>query len=316
MIEDESQIGAARRDAQALATTYGLDATQAGRVALAATELATNIYRHGGGGVLLLQALATPTGETVELLAIDKGRGMSNVGRCLGDGFSTGGTAGTGLGAVRRLSVEFDIYSVPGEGTVVLSRIGTTAASRFGAVSVPVTGETECGDGWALAEDETSVTLMVVDGLGHGSLAAVAAGCAQDAFVHAHADTPRAFLERAHRELARTRGAAAAIARITDKQHLSYAGIGNISGSLVGVEKSQGLMSHNGTLGLTMPRLQQFECERADGACLIMHSDGLSARWNLRENPTLLACHPAVIAGALYRDHARPRDDATVVVLN
>jgi hypothetical protein len=47
-----------------------------------------------------------------------------------------------------------------------------------------------------------------------------------------------------------------------------------------------------------------------------MHSDGLSARWDLRKNALLRSRHPAVIAGVLYRDHARPRDDATVVVLN
>jgi hypothetical protein len=47
-----------------------------------------------------------------------------------------------------------------------------------------------------------------------------------------------------------------------------------------------------------------------------MHSDGLSARWVLRRNAALRRCHPAVIAGVLYRDHARSRDDATVAVLS
>jgi hypothetical protein len=46
-----------------------------------------------------------------------------------------------------------------------------------------------------------------------------------------------------------------------------------------------------------------------------MHSDGLSARWDLKNRPDLLARHPAIIAAALYRDHGRERDDATVVVV-
>ncbi len=316
MIEEESQIGEARRDAQRLAVTYGLDETQAGRVAIAATELATNLYRHGSGGQLLLQPVKAGNAEAIELLAIDKGRGMSDVNRCLGDGYSSAGTAGTGLGAVRRLSVEFDIHSVPGEGTVVMSRIGAATGSRLGAISIPVKGETECGDGWAFAHNHELATLMVVDGLGHGSFAAAAAECAQDIFAESPQEAPRTLVERAHRALSHTRGATAAIARVTATGKISYAGVGNISACLVNAEKSQGLVSHNGTLGLTMPRLQQFEYERVAGSLLIMHSDGISARWDLHSKPSLRQRHPAIIAAVLYRDHARARDDATVVVLN
>jgi anti-sigma regulatory factor (Ser/Thr protein kinase) len=315
LIEEESQIGEARRDAQRLAVAYGLDDTQTGRVAIAATELATNLYRHGSGGQLLLQPIKAGDREAIELLAIDKGRGMSDVSRCLGDGYSTAGTAGTGLGAVRRLSVEFDIHSVPGEGTVVMSRIGPIAGSRFGAISIPLQGETECGDGWALAREHDCATLMVVDGLGHGAFAAIAAECALRTFADNPAESPRGLLERAHRALGNTRGAAAAVARIAT-QTVSYAGLGNISGCLVSAEKSQGLISHNGTLGLTMPRVQQFEYERAAESFLVMHSDGISARWDLHKNASLRQRHPAIIAAVLYRDHARARDDATVVVLN
>ena len=60
-----------------------------------------------------------------------------------------------------------------------MSRIGPAAGSRFGAICIAVQGEIECGDGWALAQDDDWTTLMVVDGLGHGSLAAVAAESAQ-----------------------------------------------------------------------------------------------------------------------------------------
>jgi anti-sigma regulatory factor (Ser/Thr protein kinase) len=316
VIEDASQIGEARRDAQRLAMAYGLDATLTGRVAIAATELATNLLRHGSGGELLLQPLKAGAGDAIELIAIDRGRGMSDVERCLNDGYSTGGTSGTGLGAVRRLSCEFDIHSVPGEGTVVMSRVGASPASRFGAISIPLKGETECGDGWALAQETDSTTLMVIDGLGHGSFAAIAAECAQESFAAAPSAAPRAIIERAHRALSGTRGAAAAVARITGKNKVSYAGVGNITGYLIENEKSQGLVSHNGTLGLTLPRLQQFEYERSADSLLVMHSDGLSARWDLRKNDMLRARHPAIIAAVLYRDHARPRDDATVVVLN
>lgn len=314
-IDDETKVGEARRDALQLAQAYGLDATMSGRVAIVATELANNLLRHGGGGELLLQPIAAANGTLIELLAIDRGKGMPDVERCMNDGYSTGGTAGTGLGAIRRLAVEFDIYSVMDAGTVVLARVGSSAAARFGAVSVTMRGESECGDSWRLAIGDGMTAAIVVDGLGHGPLAAVAAQRSTAAFGEAPFDAPREVIERSHRHMSGTRGAAAACANIDPKGLLRYAGVGNISGSMVTADKSQGLASHNGTLGLHMPRLQQFEYQRAPRAKLVMHSDGISARWNLARQQDLLHRHPAIIAAVLYRDHARARDDATVLVL-
>jgi len=68
--------------------------------------------------------------------------------------------------------------------------------------------------------------------------------------------------------------------------------------------------------GTAHSRLVQLEYPIAPGSLLVMHSDGLSARWDLRQRPELLRAHPAVIAAVLYRDHGRERDDATVVVVD
>jgi hypothetical protein len=122
-------------------------------------------------------------------------------------------------------------------------------------------------------------------------------------------------LNRANAAMSRTRGGAAACARLTGDT-LVYCGIGNISAALVSAGKSVGLMSHNGTLGLHKRRGQPFEHRREPGAVLVMHSDGVSARWDLKHNAALLARHPAIIAATLYRDHGRGRDDATVLVVS
>jgi hypothetical protein len=119
---------------------------------------------------------------------------------------------------------------------------------------------------------------------------------------------------RANAAMSKTRGGAAAVALIHGDS-LSYAGIGNITGSLASLGRSQGLVSHNGTLGLNARRAQQFEYRCEPGALLVMHSDGVSARWDLRNRGDLLACHPAIIAATLWRDHGRERDDATIVVV-
>jgi hypothetical protein len=48
---------------------------------------------------------------------------------------------------------------------------------------------------------------------------------------------------------------------------------------------------------------------------LVMYSDGLASHWSLDRLPGLAARHPALLAGVLYRDHSRRRDDVTVVAV-
>lgn len=313
VIDDESKVGEARRAAQAHAN-FEFDAQTAGKVAIVATELANNLLRHAGGGELLIQTLGHDGASTVEILAIDKGPGMQDVARCMTDGYSTIGTPGTGLGAARRLSDDFDIYSVHGEGTVIMARFGQAPATRFGAICVPMHGEVDCGDAWHIVSDADRTAVMVVDGLGHGTFAGEAAQAGIGAFDASPWETPQQIMLLAGAAMSKTRGGAAACAHLQGGK-VSYSGIGNISGSLISREKSQGLVSHAGTLGMQVRRAQQFEYDRPAGTLLVMHSDGLSARWSYKDRPDLFIHHPALIAALLYRDHARERDDATVVVV-
>ncbi len=313
VIDDPSKVGEARRAAQSLAN-YEFSAEVAGKVAIVATELANNLLLHAGGGELLLQTLGTGDGAIVELLSIDKGPGMPDVQVCLRDGYSTAGTRGEGLGAIRRLANDFDIYSHPGEGTVVMARFGESGGLRHGAVNLPLEGELECGDAWHMATAENSLALLVVDGLGHGAFAAEAARAATQLFAASPFAAPQDFMARANAVMSRTRGGAAACALIKEGD-ISYAGVGNIGGTLVSHGRSQGLVSQNGTLGMGQRRNQQFQYRGEPGTLLIMHSDGVSARWDLKNRADLMICHPAVIAGVLYRDHGRANDDSTVVVV-
>ena len=312
VIDDATKVGEARRAAQTLAS-FEFSAEVAGKVAIVATELANNLLRHAGGGELLLQTLGNGEKAVIELLSIDRGPGMHDVTLCMRDGYSTAGTPGTGLGAMRRLADLFDIYSQPGEGTVVLARFGADA-HRFGVVSVPLEGEIDCGDGWHVESGSEGTAVLVVDGLGHGTFAAEAARVAIETFAAMAFSAPHDIMTRAHAAMSKTRGGAGACALICEGR-VSYAGIGNITGYLISPGQSQGLVSHNGTLGMGTRRVQQFEYTHAQGAVLVMHSDGISARWDLKSRADLLVRHPAVIAGVIYRDHRRGRDDATVIVV-
>src|SRR5579871_767080 len=111
-VREPSAIGAARRDAQRLAEQAGLDETETGKLAVVTTELATNVLNYGGGGEVLLRVIPGAQGSAVEVVALDSGPGMVDPQRSLADGYSTGRTPGNGLGAVRRMTNVFDLYSV------------------------------------------------------------------------------------------------------------------------------------------------------------------------------------------------------------
>ncbi len=326
-VSDSSHIGECRRQAKRLAEGYEFDATATGRIGIIATELANNLVRHGAGGEVLLQVLDDGAAPEMELMAIDRGDGMAEIHECMRDGYSTAGTAGTGLGAVSRLSNTFDVFSAVGQGTVVMARVARESGSaasalarvesrlEFGAICIAVSGEVECGDTWRIADGGVTVSMLVADGLGHGPLAARASMAAAEVFSERPFDEPSRAMQNMHRALAGGRGAAAACALLrAEDSKVDYAGVGNICGTVVAGGRSRGMVSHNGTLGVQLMRTQQFIYDWPVDGRVIMHSDGLSARWSLADYPGLHGRHAAVIAAVLYRDFARRRDDATVLV--
>ena len=282
------------------------------------TEIATNAVRHGGGGELLVRALDEGR-RGVEVLVVDRGRGMANVAECFRDGYSTGGTMGTGLGAARRRAHAFDIHSQPGGGTAVVARLWAggapeAGAGEIGAVCLPVAGESLSGDGWAAARAERRSVIMVADGLGHGPSAADAAHLAVRIFRSNAARPAAEIMDLLHRGLKSTRGAAAAVAEVdVQAGRLSYAGIGNISARIVTDGGARALVSHNGIVGHQARRIQHFDYPWSDESTLVMHSDGITSHWKPEAWPGLMRRDPALLAGLIHRDFVRGRDDSTVV---
>ncbi len=319
-ITDSTCVGEARRIAQRLFQDAGGSADVNARVGIVVTEAASNLLKHARGGSLFVMAHAG-TPATLDVVAIDQGPGMADVSRCLDDGFSTTGTAGTGLGAIRRMADAFDIHSIPGRGTSLFLRVGGGASAdlpwKVGAISVPAKGETECGDAWCVRADSHCLRLLVTDGLGHGPLAAAASRSAVQVFGQAPLSADLTVLTQdLHRALRGTRGAALAIAEILPAAgRVHFAGVGNISACLLTAGASRGLMSHAGIVGHEMRRVQVVEVPWSPSATLVLHSDGLNSRWSLDAFPGLLGRHPALVAGTVFRESLRGRDDATVVAV-
>jgi anti-sigma regulatory factor (Ser/Thr protein kinase) len=330
-VQDPSQVADARRQATTLGAAQGLDEDALGRLSICVTELATNLIKHAAGGSLLLRPLrseaplsdrgAAPRGG-VEVLALDKGPGMANIGQSMRDGHSTAGSPGNGLGALARMGSGFDVYSLAGKGTALRLEIWPrshgvgTEALEFGAVVQAKRGETEAGDACAVASGGGRFTLMVADGLGHGPLAAAASNAALEVLSSKPWTSPAGLLEAVHAGIASTRGAAAAVATVDLASGRGlYCGVGNISGIAYAEGKSKHLISHNGTLGHNARKIQEFDFEWPAGALLVMFSDGLASHWSLADHPGLEAKHPALISAVLCRDHERGRDDVTVAAL-
>ncbi|HEX3758255.1 MAG TPA: SpoIIE family protein phosphatase [Kofleriaceae bacterium] len=323
-IDASADVGMVRRRLGALAGEVGLDETRTGDAALIATELGSNVLKHAQHGGALVGRACDAERRGVAVAAWDRGPGM-NLEACLRDGMSTAGTRGAGLGAVRRIATRFDAYTPAGRGSVVTATVlpdeppaGGPGTARFaiGGVCVPYPGLTVCGDAWDSHVDGERATILACDGLGHGDGAATAAAAVIAAFRGAPDAPLAAILERADRAARSTRGAAATVARVDlARREVAVAGVGNVAAWLVGDAVRQ-LVTQHGTLGQATPREIREERYRLEpGGLVVLASDGIRSRWNLDGYPGLAGRDPLTIATVLWRDLARGRDDASLVVV-
>lgn len=325
-VGDPTRVGEARRAVAALTAQAGFDSVAAGKAALAVTELGTNLLKHAHGGKLLLGSRRRGAAMAVEIVSVDAGPGMADPAACQRDGYSSAGTGGTGLGAVRRLADDFDIHSVPGRGTAILARFhapspdGTSATGGgdagvdYGAISIAAPGEQVCGDGWGVACDDGTVSAMVVDGLGHGVGAAEAAQASLAAFEVGRQLGPARLIDKAHAALRATRGAACAVAALDPAGgSIRFAGAGNVMARIVSGIAEKSLITQNGTVGIQIRTVEEQAIAWPEHALVVMFSDGIVSRWQL-DDPGLLTRDPSLIAAWLIGNFCRGRDDATVVV--
>lgn len=325
-VGDDSRIHGAAAAASAASVAAGLEPDDLATCELLATELATNLVRHAVGGRLLVNV----SGQgAVQIVAVDHGPGIADVEASMTDGFTTGSSLGAGLGACRRGAAQFDLYSRQGQGTVVMTRVGPAAAEPSGAAEVggvisPHPDESAVGDGFGLAWEGDRMTVAVVDGLGHGVEAAEARQVALAMLEQQPALDSAGLLREIDIGLRVTRGAAAAIIQIDGwSRQLTFAGMGNVNGRLYRLAGDQALMSRPGILGVGQgsggglrPRLHRLvSADWVAPAVLVLHTDGITSRWNPADYPGADRHHPAILASLIWRDARRGNDDATVVVV-
>ncbi|WP_031486635.1 ATP-binding SpoIIE family protein phosphatase [Streptomyces bicolor] len=341
-VHDSTRVRDVRVAAGAASRHAGLAEDRVAAAELVATELATNLLRHAGGGQILLDlvgpvvpAYGDERIAVVQIMAVDHGPGMPDTAAALRDGYSTSASLGAGLGTCLRTADDFALHSTPGRGTVAMARIApgpnrdaagphpAPVPVRAGGVNIPFVGAEFSGDAWACVRTGDRVTLMLADGLGHGPQAARASSAAVEALRSAPHLSPADLLRRLHGALRDTRGAAVAVAQLdVAAGQLYFAGVGNVGARLRRGERWQGLVSRPGIVGAHLPaRLPQYQELWMDNCLLVLHSDGLPSRWSpgpAAHAPASL--DPAVIAASIVRDASSPalpvRDDTAVVVLS
>ncbi|MDQ3905863.1 MAG: ATP-binding protein/SpoIIE family protein phosphatase [Actinomycetota bacterium] len=327
-LDEVSDTRAARRAAEQLAQRIGLPVARVAEVGLAVTELATNVQIHGGGGAILLRSIRAGASAAVEVVTVDSGPGIVDVGIARRDGHSTAGTLGVGLGMVARLADQLDIASRPGRGTVLAARFEadrqarpTLAADATGplaaGISRAASGKDVCGDAYAVRREGTRISLMVCDGSGQGMLAAAAAREAVRAFTDCTqpASPPEVALLRIHQALAGSCGGAVAIAELDpDIRRLRFVGIGNVAGAVVSAREKRNLVSQDGHIGYHKPALRSIEHVLPADSVVVLHSDGVRECWSCDEFDQSVVSTPLLIAATLLRDAGIRTDDACVLV--
>lgn len=321
-VTQSADVGAVRRAVTRCADRLRAGPGLADQAGQAATELATNLLRHAlPGGRILVRPLPP---AAVEILAVDHGPGIDDVAAALSGRSARPYGLGCGLSAVARASSHFDIDTGPGRGTTVLavmasgdpsSAAGLPPLRCWAGVSVGI--DEACGDGWAVAEVGGGITVTVVDGLGHGVYASLAADAAMGALAENPTDLD-GYLARANAAMRGTRGGVLAVCRLEPHRgEMRCLSVGNISGAILGAGAQRTLIPFRGVVGMadTPPLGKITSYPWLPGATLVLWTDGLHSQIDLTGCAGLFTHAPAVAAAALHRDHGTDHDDATVVVV-
>lgn len=323
LVKDQSYVGTARRSVREFAERTGIHSEPLEKLSILVSEIATNLAKHASdGGEIITEDASEGSHKAVRIISVDRGPGIADIDKSMLDGVSTSSTLGGGLGAIKRLSDQFEISSASGSGTCIVAEIhqDTPRKSKlgkhridFGSLSVPHPKEMLCGDVVSVAFSDKQSSILLVDALGHGPAAYEASQVASEEFQLFPFDPAQEIVQRIHRKLNGTRGAALALAQIDfDTRKVIYVGVGNIVSRILLPYLDRGCASIQGIVGSQMGSLKEYVHDWDAKSVLLMHSDGIksSAKINIRSNSSAV-----LLAAETYRDYSRQNDDATVVVV-
>lgn len=324
IVRDRSYFAIIKKEIHSLVQSAGFSVKKIAEIDIIVSEILTNLVKHAGGGMLLAKVTANiDQQQQLELISLDKGPGMTDVTRMMNDGISTTKTLGGGLGALKRLSDDCQIYSQKSWGTVILIRVLSKPNNNKAkppkaivrSILIPKPGETQCGDGCYYTSNDQYLRVLLCDGLGHGPDAAKVAELAGQTFLDHPIDDPVEAIRHLNTALKRSRGAVATVAIFDFKQKIwNICGIGNIMTKMLSRDGYKNYMPYNGIVGLNVPRnLSIQQIPHDDTQQLVMCSDGIRSRWETLKYHGITRYDPSVFCAALINDYARNTDDVGIV---
>jgi anti-sigma regulatory factor (Ser/Thr protein kinase) len=325
-IEERSFVAFIKREIHTDVAKGNFGEKIAGEIDIIVSEICSNLVKHGGGGELLYRILSLSAGESAfEILGLDKGSGMTDPGRMMKDGVSTSRTLGHGLGAISRLSSLFQLFSLPGWGTVVYSRVTSDRSSYLKSatveletrgLNVPKLREKVSGDGFMEKRTDTQVRIFFGDGLGHGEHAKEAIDRAKDFFFQSSDDSPVDILKGMHEHVRKTRGLVTVVAILDrEKNEWRLCGVGNILVRMYNGIEYRNLMPYNGTVGLNIATsMKDTVIPLEKNQHLVMCSDGIRTRWEIAKYPSIFKYDSLILAACIYKDFTRGNDDSSIFI--
>jgi anti-sigma regulatory factor (Ser/Thr protein kinase) len=321
--DERSYFALIKKDIQKMAAHAGFGEVRGGKVDIIISEVTSNLYKHAHGGEILAGLGKEGSREYIEIVCLDDGPGIGDLNRVLADGYSSASTLGHGLGAIRRLSDLFDMYSIKAWGSVIVSRVYKDEPDGnfkrkydFEALNVPKPPESVSGDGYCVKEMEDGFRVLVADGLGHGDPAHGAVLKACEAFQQCEEESATETVRRIHEQIRKTRGIVGLVVIYhAPTRTWRLVGVGNISVKWMGRSQGRSYHSYNGIIGHNIPgSLSDLVLSQEEFTQFIACSDGIKSRWDLAKFPTILKHHGTIIASAIYKEFARRTDDISVIV--
>ena len=326
----------------AIAMARGLpfmaDLSQEDRVLISTvvSELGTNIIKFAGTGSVSLARVRDEGHDAIQVIAKDSGPGIRDVESAMSEGYSTSGTLGLGLSAVRRIMSSLQIHTGVGKGTTVVAakwldptpgkpqrsatRIAAEASEKpllleHASVNRPYPGQRLSGDFTLVREAETSLLVGVVDVSGHGPGAHGLATELGAVLTAATVFDLEALLHSLHEHCQGTRGAAAGLAVLNRaSRQLTFAGVGNVHIRVIGRKHWHGV-SRDGILGERMRNVLPQSVLLDPGNLVVVASDGCSESAKTRVLIPGTPLSAVQIAEKLIADTAKSTDDASCVVV-
>jgi anti-sigma regulatory factor (Ser/Thr protein kinase) len=319
---DRSYFAILKKEIHALAATAQFSARRLAEIDIVVAEIVSNLAKHASGGEVFVKLIEEKGVQGIEILSMDSGPGINDLKQMMQDGSSSKNTLGHGLGAIRRLTDFFQIYTQKGWGTLLLTRIfekkvvaeKQRMATDVQALVVPKPGETECGDGFYFKQSKDHIKLFLGDGLGHGKEAALAVNKAIEAFKLCPEESPAENLRFINQSVKKTRGLVATIAIFhVRERRWSICGLGNIGTKFYSAGGVKTHSPYNGIVGLNMPNsMKDQDVPFEPGQCLVMCSDGLKSKWDVLKFPGILRNDLSLLNAALFKEFARNTDDTSI----